>query len=128
MAHTSPVASNEPVALAPASRRASVLDIAAALIAINLLVIVVMARVGVPRLLLALAFAFFVPGRAIVTNWPRIERWSNVGMSMVFSLAILTLLATVTLWLHAWHPLGLFEAEAVLSLIGLGIGAGRRHW
>jgi hypothetical protein len=35
--------------------------------------------------------------------------------------------ATVTLWLRAWHPLDLFEAEAVLSVIGLGLGASRRR-
>lgn len=103
------------------------LDIAAALIAVGLLALVVTGRVGPPRLLFALTFAFFVPGRAAVTNWQRIERWSAVGMSLVFSLAILTVLAMVSLWLHAWHPLALFEAEAVLSLIGLGIGASRRR-
>jgi hypothetical protein len=127
MVHTGSVASNPPVTLSLAARRAQVLDIAAALIAINLLVVVMMGRVGVLRLLFALAFAFFVPGRAVVTNWPRIERWSTVAMSMVFSLAILTLLATGSLWLHAWHPVGLFEVEALLSLIGLVIGAARRH-
>lgn len=103
------------------------LDIVAALIAGGLLALVVTDHVGPTRLLLALAFAFFVPGRAVVTNWQRIERWSAVGMSLVFSLAILTVLATVSLWLRAWHPLTLFGAEAVLSLIGLGIGASRRR-
>ena len=125
--HTGPVPTDHPAALAPAARRADVLDIVAALIAAGLLALVVADRVGPPRLLIALAFAFFVPGRAVVTNWQRIERWSGVGVSLVFSLAILTVVATVSLWLRAWHPLALFEAEAVLSLIGLGIGASRRR-
>jgi hypothetical protein len=121
------VLTDHPAVLAPAARRANVLDIVAALIAVGLLALVVTGWAGPLRLLLALAFAFFVPGRAIVTNWQRIERWSAVGMSLVFSLAILTVLATVSLWLRAWHPLALFGAEAVLSLAGLGIGARQRQ-
>ena len=79
------------------------------------------------RLLLALLFTFFVPGRAIVSNWPRVARWSAVGMSIVFSLAALGLLATVTLWLGLWHPLALFIVEAVASLAGLIVGIIRRR-
>jgi hypothetical protein len=75
--------------------------------------------------LLTLVFAFFVPGRAIVSNWPRLAGWSDVGMSVVLSLATLTFLATVSLWARIWHPLALFDIEAVLSLIGLGIAIAR---
>jgi uncharacterized membrane protein len=82
---------------------------------------------ALPRTLLTLAFTFFVPGRAIVTNWPAMARWSQAAMSMVLSLAVLTLLATVTLWAHAWHPVVLFQAEAGLSLAGLALGLARRH-
>jgi len=45
---------------------------------------------------------------------------------MVFSLALLTLVATITLWAHIWHPLGLFQIEAWLSLAVLSIGIVRR--
>lgn len=84
-------------------------------------------RSGVPRVVLSLIFLFFVPGRAIVSNWPELARWSEAAMSMVFSLTALALLATVALWMHEWHPLGLFQVEAVASVVGLVVGYLRRH-
>ncbi len=80
-----------------------------------------------PRILLTLAFVLFVPGRAIVTNWPRIAQWSEAAMPMVLSLAVLCLIATVTLWAHEWRPVGLFQAEAAVSIVGLVIGTIRRR-
>ena len=103
------------------------LDLLAALIAVALIVLVARGWTGPPRLLLALGFAFFVPGRAIVTNWRQTADWSEVAIPMLFSLALLTLVAMVALWAHYWHPLGLFQVEAVLSLAALGIGMVRRH-
>jgi hypothetical protein len=47
-------------------------------------------------------------------------------MSMVLSLTMLTLLATITLWAHVWRPVDLFQAEAWLSMAGLAIGVARR--
>lgn len=103
------------------------LDLLAAVIAVALIVLVARGWTGPPRLLLALGFAFFVPGRAIVTNWRQTADWSEVGIPMLFSLALLTLVAMVALWAHYWHPLGLFQVEAGLSLAALGIGMVRRH-
>lgn len=103
------------------------LDVTAILLTVLLVALVFAGRYGPPRVLLALAFAFFVPGRAIVSNWSRMGLWSEAGMSLVLSLAVLVLLTTVMLWIHAWHPLGLFQAVAALSLIGLIIGMTRRH-
>jgi hypothetical protein len=103
------------------------LDLLAAVIAVALIVLVARGWTGPPRLLLALGFAFFVPGRAIVTNWRQTADWSEVAMPMLFSLALLTLVAMVALWAHYWHPLGLFQVEAGLSLAALGIGMVRRH-
>ena len=103
------------------------LDLLAALMAVALIVLVARGWTGPPRVLLALGFAFFVPGRAIVTNWRQTADWSEVGMPMLFSLALLALVAMVALWAHYWHPLGLFQVEAGLSLAGLGIGMVRRH-
>jgi hypothetical protein len=103
------------------------LDLLAALIAVVLIVLVYRGWTGPPRVLLALGFAFFVPGRAIVSNWRQTADWSEVAMPMLFSLAVLTLVAMVALWAHYWHPLGLFQVEAGLSLAGLGIGMVRRH-
>jgi len=103
------------------------LDLLAAMIAVALIVLVARGWAGPPRVVLALGFAFFVPGRAIVTNWRQTDDWSAVAMPIVFSLALLTLVAMVTLWLHYWHPLGLFQIEAGLSLAALVIGIVRRH-
>jgi uncharacterized membrane protein len=103
------------------------LDLLAALIAVALIVLISRGWTGPPRILLALGFAFFVPGRAIVTNWRQTDDWSAVAMPIVFSLAILTLVAMVTLWAHYWHPLGLFQIEAGLSLAALVTGIVRRH-
>jgi hypothetical protein len=113
--------------LSPAAQRAELLDLAGALVAVVLLVLVLRGQPGPLRLLLTLGFTFFVPGRAIVTNWPRMARWSAAGMSMVLSLAVLTLLATTFLWAHLWQPVVLFQAEAVLSLAGLAVGVVRRR-
>lgn len=117
-----------PTASGRVSQFGDALDLLAALIAVALVILASRGWTGPPRVLLALGFAFFVPGRAIVTNWRQTAGWSEVGMSMLFSLTVLTLVATVALWAHFWHPLGLFQVEAWLSLAGLGIGVARRHW
>ena len=116
-----------PGTLAPAARRAEVLDVLAAVVAVALLVLVAADASGPLRILLVLAFTFFVPGRAIITNFPRMARWSDLGTSIVVSLGVLAFLATVTLWARFWHPLGLFQVEAVLSLAGLAVGIVRRR-
>lgn len=54
-------------------------------------------------------------------------QWSEAAVSMLLSLAVLVLLTTVLLWIHAWHPLGLFQIVAGLSLVGLIIGMARRR-
>jgi hypothetical protein len=99
----------------------------AGLIAVGLLVLVDRHGSGPSRLLLTLGFTFFVPGRAIVSNWPGMARWSEAAMPMVFSLAVLTLASMIMLWARTWHPVSLFQAEAWLSLAGLCAGAARRH-
>jgi hypothetical protein len=111
----------------PAAQRAEVLDVLAAAVAVALLAMVQGNASGPPRVLLVLGFTFFVPGRAIITNFPRMARWSDLGASMLVSLGVLAFLATVTLWAHFWHPLGLFQVEAVLSLAGLAAGIVQRR-
>jgi hypothetical protein len=103
------------------------LDLSAGMLVAALLALSYVGESGLPRILLALGFAFFVPGRAIVTNWPRMATWSEVAVPMVLSLALLALLATTTLWAHAWNPLDLFKVEAWLSLAGLCLGIVRRN-
>jgi|SRR5215469_2643505 len=111
----------------PAWGVGDVLDLLAIVLAVGLIVLIRLGAAGAPRLLLSLGFAIFVPGRAIVTNWPGMQRWSEAAMSMVFSITVLTLVATVTLWAGYWHPVGLFQIEAVLSLAALSAGMLRRH-
>jgi len=109
-------------------QRAEVIDLVSALIAMVLLVLVLLDRVGAARELLTVVFAFFVPGRAIVSNWPRMAEWSDIGMSIVLSLGVLILLATVSLWARFWNPLALFGVVAAVSIVGLGIAVvGRRR-
>jgi hypothetical protein len=116
----------------PAAQRAEVqladaLDLLAAAVALGLIILVATGHTGAPRILLALGFAFFVPGRAIVTNWPRVAGWSQAALPMLLSIVVLTLAATTFLWAHLWSPMALFQAEAWLSLAGLAVGAARRH-
>lgn len=111
----------------PVSQLRDLLDAAGVAVSVGLIGLVIEGAVGPVRILLALVFAFFVPGRAMVSNWPRFAYWSEFGMSIVLSLAVLTLVATVTLWAHAWHPVGMFEIEAALSVIALVASVIRRH-
>ncbi len=116
-----------PGTMPPAAQRAEALDVLAAAVAVALIAMVQVDASGLPRILLVLIFTFFVPGRAIITNFPRMARWSELGASMLVSLGVLAFLATVTLWAHFWHPLGLFQVEAVLSLAGLAAGIVQRR-
>src|SRR5882762_4775496 len=115
------------LASARARQRAEILDLLAGVIAVVLLVLALVELTGPVRLLFTVAFTFFVPGRAIVSNWSRMAGWSDIGMSIALSLGVLTLPAVVSLWARMWHPLGLFQIEAVASLIGLGVAVARRR-
>lgn len=103
------------------------LDLLAILDALGLLALLYSHEGGLARILFALVFAVFVPGRAIVDNWTTLARWSEIAISVLLSLVAVGLLATVILWTHEWHPLVLFQVEAWLSVAGLGVGAARRH-
>jgi uncharacterized membrane protein len=79
------------------------------------------------RAVVGVAFALFVPGRAIVSNWPSLAVRPHVALSILFSLSTLTFVATVTLWLNYWHPLGLLEVESVVAVVALVVGLVRRR-
>ena len=111
----------------PVAQWAELTDLLAVVVTVSLIAIIHLDRVGVARTVLALVFIFFVPGRAIVSNWPRMARWSEAAMPMILSLTITTLVATVALWAHFWRPLPLFEVVAWLSLAGLVVGITRRR-
>ena len=110
-----------------AVRLADSLDLLAVAVAGGLVILIEVGRPSVPRVVLSLVFLFFVPGRAVVSNWPRLARWSEAATSMLLSLAVLGLLATVALWIHEWHPLRLFQMEAAVSVVGVVVGTLRRH-
>ena len=111
----------------PVPHWAEVLDLLAAIIAASLIALIYLDRVGLGRIVLTLGFIFFVPGRAIVANWPRMARWSEAAIPMVISLAVTGLIATVALWVHLWRPLQIFEIEAWLSLAALVFSITRRR-
>jgi peptidoglycan/LPS O-acetylase OafA/YrhL len=111
----------------PAPGLSNMLDMSAALITAGLLAVTYLGESGLLRIMLALGFVFFVPGRAIVTNWPRMANWSAVAMPVVLSLALLTLATTVTLWAHTWRPIELFQVEAWPSAAGLCLALARRN-
>jgi hypothetical protein len=119
--------SRYPRVMRPLGQWAEVLDLLAAFICAALIAAIALDRVGPARIVLTLLFTFFVPGRAIVANWPRMARWSEAAMPMVLSLAVTGLVATVALWAHLWYPLVIFQIEAWLSLAGLIIGIVRRR-
>jgi hypothetical protein len=79
------------------------------------------------RAVVAVAFSLFVPGRAIVSNWPTLAQKPHVALSILFSLSVLTFVSTVTLWLNYWRPLGLLEVEAGVVMVALFIGLVRRR-
>jgi uncharacterized membrane protein len=79
------------------------------------------------RAVVGVVFALYVPGRSIVSNWPRLAARSNVAASVLFSLAILTLVSTLTLWAGYWHPLGLLEIECVAAGVALFTALLRRR-
>jgi uncharacterized membrane protein len=79
------------------------------------------------RAVVGVVFALYVPGRSIVSNWPTVAARSNIAASVLFSLSILTLLATLTLWAGYWHPLGLLEIECVPVGVALVTAVVRRR-
>src|SRR5665213_1353792 len=79
------------------------------------------------RSVVAVAFALYVPGRSIVSNWPSLAVRSHIALPVLFSLSILTLVATLTLWAGYWHPLGTLEVECVAVEVALFTALLRRR-
>lgn len=98
-----------------------VFDAACLLVSVALITILGVGGRSAVRDVVAVLFTVFVPGRAIATQWPAMARHAPVATSVILSLTLLALLATVTLWLHFWHPLGLAEVEAVVAAVALAV-------
>ena len=88
--------------------------------------LVVFGITGLGRVLLALGFVTYVPGRAILTNWSAARERSDVALPIVLSIALLTVPAVIALWVHAWEPLLLFYVVAIASIGALGAALFRR--
>ena len=95
------------------------IDMGCVAVTVAIAVAVAAGEGGAFRAVVGLVFALYVPGRSIVSNWPTMAARSNVAASVLISLSILTLLATLTLWAGYWHPLGLLEIECVA--VGLAL-------
>ena len=103
------------------------LDLSCVAIAAIVAVSVALNDKNAVRAVAAFAFILFVPGRSVVTHWPAIAAHSHVAVSVLFSLALTALLATAAIWAHFWHPLGLLEAECVVTAGVLILGIMRRR-
>jgi uncharacterized membrane protein len=91
-----------------------------------LVVLILAGSTGVVRQLLALAFVCYVPGRAVVANWPPADLRAQVALAVVLSISIVSLVSVAGLWLHAWRPMEQFAAEASGSILAIAIAMVRR--
>jgi hypothetical protein len=104
-----------------------VIDIACVAVSVAVAVAIATNERSAFRAVVAVAFSLFVPGRAIVSNWPSLAVRPHVALSVLFSLSTLTFVATATLWLNFWHPLGLLEVESGVVMAALFVGLVRRR-
>jgi uncharacterized membrane protein len=102
------------------------LDAGCLFVTVALVTVLALGGRSVVRDVAAVVFTVFVPGWAVVSNWPAVGRRSRVAASVVVSLSLLTLVATVTLWLHYWHPVGTAEIEGVATVAALTTALARR--
>lgn len=84
-----------------------------------LTVLIVIDATGSLRALLALAFVCYVPGRAVVANWPAAQARSQVALPVLLSVSIVTLISVIALWVHAWNPMAQFAVEAGASMAAI---------
>ncbi len=115
------------VVLHETDRGSRVIDAACVVVTGALLTLTAVGWVGLGRVLLTFAFTVYVPGWAIVSNLMPKKPASRTALPVLVSVTLLTAAATVTLWLHAWHPLQLFDFEAGASVALIGVAATRRE-
>jgi hypothetical protein len=95
------------------------LDVASVAVTCALGLAVVLDVSGSPRVLLALAFTVYVPGRAIVANWPTARARSEFALPIPLSLSVVTGVAVLSLWLRAWNPEAAFAVVGGASVVAL---------
>jgi uncharacterized membrane protein len=82
---------------------------------------------GPVRTVLALAFLAFVPGWVLTGEVRSLARLPRIPVAVLLSLAISAALATVSLWVHVWHPVGMFVVVAVVCAASIARRVWRRH-
>ena len=102
------------------------IDVACLVVTVAVAVAVASGQHNAFRAVSGVMFTLFVPGRAIISNWPSLAVRPQVALSILFSLTVLTLLATLTLWAGYWRPLGLLLVECVVFGAALVVGLVRR--
>ena len=102
-----------------------VLDAASLCVAVALLTLLLLGGRSVVRDVITVAFTGFVPGWAVLSNWSILSR-RFLPLSIALSLALLALVATVTLWLHSWHPIDAAQAECCAAILALSVSLMRR--
>ena len=110
--------------LAPAVIR--LVDLAAALATLALILVAGVGWTGPPRIVLALAFVTFVPGWAAVGHSHAVGGTSKMALAVALSLTVCTATALAMAWLGSWHPLGLFYGIGGVSVAMLARQAHRR--
>jgi len=105
--------------------RTLVLDGAALAIVLGLSVLLIINVTGLVRVLLALAFVLYVPGRAVVTSFPSTRHGSRLALPVMLSISIVALVSAVALWIRAWNPIGIFCTFAALSAAAFAVSLRR---
>jgi uncharacterized membrane protein len=101
----------------PATRE-QVIDVVALVVVVMLIAFVTARVAGGIRTVLTIGFLTFVPGWTLARYAPfarSCDLPARCAIAVASSLAISGLLATVVLWAHAWAPVALFYAEAIVS-------------
>lgn len=112
-----------------APRRVDVHDFVDAFsVAVSVALVVVIARHGpvALRLGLLIPFVLFIPGWSVVTNSIALKSRAPVTLSVLVSLALLTIVSTVPLWFHYWRPLGTCQIYAAAASCVTVLGFVRR--
>jgi uncharacterized membrane protein len=104
-----------------------VADGAAMVITAALAVMLLVDTTGTVRVLLAVSFLCYVPGRALVANWPAAQARSQVALPVVLSISIVTLVSVVGLWVHVWEPIVQFGVMAAASVAAIAVAMLRRR-
>jgi hypothetical protein len=109
----------------PAFDRA--VDLATGVVTLTLLVTVSLGVTGLPRILLALAFATFAPGWAVLGQSALVHGTSRYAVAVALSLTICTAGALALAWLRTWDPVTLFDGLGGATLLAVSWRSARHH-